>query len=108
MQIDEPFVEDDASARLAVAEGEDPDPEAIAGVVIRGQPPRADVARREPAPRREVVDVPHVLPAAPDRRGGMLVVAVNEIQAPAKEIHATCCVDDPAAGNLARFIADLE
>src|SRR4051812_37619989 len=109
MEIYEPLVEDDADRRLVVAEWDDPNPVAESGVVIRRQTPRTDVARREIAgTRRNIVDVPHAVPPAPDRRDGMLVVALDEIQTPAEEGDASCRIEQPAAAKLADFLADFD
>jgi hypothetical protein len=78
--IDQPRVVDDPDARLPVAERDDPDPVAKAHVVVGAEAPRAEPAARQRAvaPRGEVVDVAHVLPAAPHRRRRVLLVAVDE------------------------------
>src|ERR1044071_4179052 len=108
MQPDEAFVEHDADRRLAVAEGDDPDPVAESHVVIRREAARADVLRREFAAGRDVVDVADVFPAAPDRRGGMFVVALDEAESASEKIHASARVEQPAARHFAHFVADLD
>src|SRR3954463_13917649 len=109
MQIYEPLVEDDADRRFAIAERDDPNPVAESGVVIRRQAARTDVARGEIAgTRRNIVDVTHAVPSAPDRRDGMLVVPLDEIETPAEEGDASCRIEQPAAAKLSDFLADLD
>src|SRR5947209_4701032 len=109
MQIDEPLVEDDADRRLAISERDDPDPVAESGVVIRGQTARADVARGEiTGTRRDVVDVPDAVPPAPDRGDRMLVIALDEIEAPPEEVDASRRIEEPAAAELANFVTDFD
>src|SRR5687768_16188852 len=62
MQVDEALVEDHADAGLAVAERNDPDPVAVARVVIGAEAPRADVAAGDAETDGEIVDVADVLP----------------------------------------------
>src|SRR5205809_4088938 len=96
MQLDQALVEDHADAGLAVAERDDPDPITEAHVVIGGQAPRADVARAERAVARgEIVDVADVLPAAPDGGDGMVVVAVDDAEAPAEKGGLAGRVEEP-------------
>src|SRR5258708_40315863 len=102
MKIDQPFVEDDTDGSLAIAEGNDPDPVTEAGVVVRSQTPRADVARCQHAVARgDVIDVAEAVPAAPDRGHRMRVIALNQAAAPSQTIHASACVEKPAAGERA-------
>src|SRR5947209_12051918 len=108
MQIDEPLVEDDADRRLAISERDDPDPVAESGVVIRGQTARADVARGKiTGTRRDVIDVPDAVPPAPDRCDRMLVIALDQIQAPPEEVDAAGGIEKPSAAELADVITNL-
>src|SRR5438270_1423766 len=108
MEIDEPLVEDDADRRFPVAERNDPDPVAEAGVVIRGQPARADVARGQIAGAGgDIVDVSHTVPPAPDRSDRVLIIALDEIHAAAEEVDASRGIKEPAATQFANFIANV-
>ena len=106
----EPGVVDDADAGLAMPERNHPDPVAEAHVVIGGEAPRAEPAVGEPAIAAggEVVDVPHVLPAAPDGRRRVLLVLVDETEALAQESRLPRGVEHPAAGHRLRAAFMLE
>ncbi len=109
MEIDDPLVEHHADRCLAVAERDHPDPVAVAHVVVRSQATGADVPGAQRAiARGEIIDVADVAPAAPDGGGRMIVVALDDSEAAAEEGHATCGVEQPAAGELADLIAHLD
>ena len=110
MEIDKTLVENDADRRLAITERNDPDPVAEARVVIGAEAARADVAGAETVriARGDVVDVPHVFPAAPDRGDRMRVVALDDAEAAAEEVDASGGVEEPATRKLARLAANFD
>ena len=110
MKVDQPLVEDDADTGLAVSEWNDPDPVAQAGVVIRAEAPRRDIARGQPVTIAcgDVVDVADVLPSAPDCSRGMGVIALDEAEALAEKVHPAAGVQEPAAAQDHSLLSTLD
>src|SRR4030095_16870007 len=91
-------------------ERDHPDPVTESHVVIGGEPARDEPAmsKATAGARGDIVDIPHVLPAAPDGGRRVLLVAVDETEALAEKGHLAGGVEHPAAGHRLRPALVLE